>query len=197
MKIVWKDFTKEVVLDYVQLKRVNYTEKISALFEEIGLDVAMADSDISKHHSMEELIAHEASHPQNEEYMTNICAALKLWHLIHDSAKLGVHFRLEDGRQIGPIKTPNTLLEQAGDGAILLSYGVEVDQPIRATGSKSHKGRRSFTKEALQELRDKQAQSARAITAASATLAQTSDSDIRNKLKEILEIIENSNKEKQ
>jgi hypothetical protein len=149
MKIVWKDFNLPISLDARNLKQRDNFYKINEIFLKIDCDNnnIMNQDDIALCSEMLELIAAEYRDGANQKYYASIEDCFDLYRLITNKAAGGVHFRLEDGRQIGPITSLNMLFEQAGDDAIILSYGVQTG------GIPTDSPRRSFTKAALSKIR--------------------------------------------
>lgn len=150
MKIVWKDFKEPIFLDSINFKHKNNFNKACELFIKIdskNSDVIDQD-DVTAYRDMIALIEEESQHSWNDRYYSSIKDAFDLYGLISDRATNGAHFRLEDGRQIGPITNLDMLFEQAGDDAIILAYGVQTE------AIPNNSPRRSFTKAALAKIRE-------------------------------------------
>lgn len=145
MKIVWTEFDPKISLDNLYIKKIDHNKEIEQLYSEIA-DTDSSDEAVLKHEKIIALQRDELNHPDNQDYMRACRNAVNLFGIINDSAS-NVYFRLEDGRQIGPIKSVDAFLQVYG-GAQILSWGIE-SLPRRAG---SHI---SFSKEAPEELRNK------------------------------------------
>lgn len=153
MKIVWKEFEKPIALDIRSIKHKDNINEAHKLFLKINDSNSnnINQDDVKLFNEIVSLIDAEKASDLNNEYYANINYANTIFYLISDKAINGAYFRLEDGRQIGPITSVNMLFEQAGDGAIILSYGVQTE--AAAWGSP----RRSFTRAAFAKIKDEKA----------------------------------------
>lgn len=156
MKIVWKDFDSPISLDTRKLKHKDNFHKVYELFFRLDSDVNNKDNtaqpdDVALYNDIISLIKEESQEDSNKQYYNTIENAFCLFGLISNRATNGAHFRLEDGRQIGPITNLNMLFEQAGDDAIILSYGVQTEAVPKDSP------RRSFAKVAFAKIKEARA----------------------------------------